>query len=131
MKAETGSNKAFKELYNGGDRAMQTCKRENRGESEEILENASQECKAYSELDPAGFAAEYGDKRNAHGKCVSDRANEQSDEEAQNLATAAHECKDYRETDEAGFTTEYGDGRNAFGKCVSDRAREEEATPTA
>ncbi len=34
MKAETGDNKAFKELY-GGKRAMQTCKRQNRDEAEE------------------------------------------------------------------------------------------------
>jgi hypothetical protein len=129
MKAETGDNQAFKELY-GGKRAMQTCKRENQGEAETFVQNAAQECKSFQEDDPAGFTAEYGDKKNAYGKCVSDKAKEQSEEEAQNTANAAHFCKTYREDDPEGFTADYGDRKNAYGKCVSDNAREDEEEPT-
>jgi hypothetical protein len=129
QKKAMDDKQSFKELYNGGKRAMQTCKRENRGEAEAIVENAAHDCKTYREEDPAGFTAQYGDEKNAFGKCVSDKAKAKSDEEAQNTANAAHFCKTYREEDSAGFTAEYGDRKNAFGKCVSDNAREGEGEP--
>jgi Ni/Co efflux regulator RcnB len=131
QKKAMDDKQSFKELYNGGKRAMQTCKRENRGEAETIIDNAAQFCETYREEDPAGFTADYGDNKNAFGKCVSDNAKEQADVEAQDIANAAHDCKAYRRDDSAGFTAEYGDNKNAFGKCVSDKAREdEEPAPT-
>ena len=133
MKAETGDNKAFKELY-GGEHAMQTCKRQNQGEAEEIVQNSSQECKAEQEADPAVFADAYGDKKNSHGKCVSQKSKEKSDEQVEEIANAAQECKDERESDSATFATTYGERKNAFGKCVSEKVHEDEEpapTPTA
>ena len=78
-------NKSFKELY-GGKRAMQTCKRQNRGEAETVIANAAQECKAEREADPATFAVNYGERKNAFGKCVSEHARD--DEEPAPAPTA-------------------------------------------
>jgi len=126
-------NKSFKELY-GGKRAMQTCKRQNRGEAETVIANAAHECKAEREADPATFAANYGDKKNAFGKCVSQKAKAKGDEEAEKTANAARECKAEREADPATFAVNYGERKNAFGKCVSEHARDDEEpapAPTA
>jgi opacity protein-like surface antigen len=136
MKADTGDNKAFKELY-GGKRAMQTCKRQNQGEAETAVENSSQECKTEQESDPVAFAETYGDKKNAHGKCVSAKSKEKSDEQAEETSNAAQECDAERDADEEAFAQTYGTEeskrKNAFGKCVSQKVREDEGetAPTA
>lgn len=128
----------FKQLYNGGKRAMQTCKRQNAPESEEIVENSAQECRD-EQADAATFAAAYGDKKNAFGKCVSTKSKAKGDELAEETNNAAQECDAERDGDEEAFAQTYGtegsNRRNAFGKCVSQKVREDnehpEPAPTA
>jgi hypothetical protein len=117
----------FKQLYNGGKRAMQTCKRQNQPEAEEIVQNSAQDCRT-EETDAATFAATYGDKKNAFGKCVSTKSKTKSDELVEETTNAAQECHEERDTmgDDA-FREEHG--RNAFGKCVSEKVHEEEPEP--
>jgi len=123
----------FKLLYNEGKRAMQTCKRQNAPESEQILQNSAQEC-GDEQADAATFAATYGEHKNAFGKCVSTKAKEQGDELVEETTNAAQECDNFRDEQPAAFAAEHGEGENAFGKCVSNAVREdngEEATEPA
>jgi hypothetical protein len=64
----------------------------------------------------------FGGKKNAFGKCVSQRAkqNHQRSEGAQK--NAAKECKAERDADPQAFKQKY---RN-LGKCVSERARQKQ-----
>jgi hypothetical protein len=135
-------NKAFKGLY--GKHAMRTCKREQLGDVEDEIRNASQECKAEA-ADP-NFAAEHGgatfaefygandNDKNAHGKCVSGKVRAEQAEELEQLENAAQECRGERNDPNfaAGhggesFAEFYGtnhNNKNAFGKCVSKKAHE-------
>ena len=99
----------------------------------EARDNASRDCKAEEALDPAAFAQKYGtgkNKRNAHGKCVSQHAKAKTaetvaDEVAADV-NAAKTCKAERKADPDAFREEYGTNRNkrnAFGKCVSRQAK--------
>ena len=101
-------------------------------------QNASKACKAErTQLGEAAFAAKYGSGkkgRNAHGKCVSQKASERkaADDRADAKAiakrkSAAKTCATERSADPAAFKAKYGTNRNkanAFGKCVSAAARE-------
>ena len=102
--------------------------------------NAAQECVA--ERQDAGFAAAHGGKtfeqfygtrsgKNAHGKCVAQKAKEHkaetdADDAAQqrNRLNAARTCKAAKRSDSARFARDHGSRRNAFGKCVSATARQ-------
>jgi hypothetical protein len=96
-------------------------------------ENASQACKAEAAADPAAFAEKYGTgkkKRNAHGKCVSQKAREQAaktvKDEVEADVDAARTCKAERKADPDAFKEKYGTNhnkRNAFGKCVAKTAK--------
>jgi hypothetical protein len=108
--------------------------RENTGETNQAEEhaqkNAAKECKAQRSGDPAGFAAQWGDKKNAYGKCVSGTARKHEQEAAEqeqtedtNTVNAARTCKAQRKDDAAGFADQWGTKGNAFGKCVSATAR--------
>ena len=79
-------------------------------------------------------------KKNAFGKCVSQKAKakrEAQDEKdaaaAERQTNAAHECAAERSADKKAFEDKYGTNhnkKNAFGKCVSQKAREDgEGTP--
>ena len=136
-----GSTDATREAFRTQFRNLPDCIRktavEEAQEEQSAHKNASKECKALRESDPAGFAEAYGTRPNAHGKCVSSKAKEKeaaADEQDQQDATAwknaAKECKDLRENDPAGFKAAYGERPNAFGKCVSSKASEDE-TPTS
>jgi hypothetical protein len=95
--------------------------------------NAAKRCKAQRKNDAAGYAAQWGAKPNAYGKCVSatskkqEAAEEAEQQEAQE--NAAKKCK--QERDELGLTkfkekyapTNHPNGANAFGKCVSKLAK--------
>ena len=99
----------------------------------EAKHNASEDCKAEEALDPAAFAQKYGtgkNKRNAHGKCVSQQAKtkaaEAVAEQVEADVSAAKACKAERTTDPEAFREKYGSNRNqrnAFGKCVSTQAK--------
>jgi hypothetical protein len=79
----------FREIH--GQHAMRDCKRSFRDEAVEAIRNASQECRAEREtLGDEAFAEQYGtneNKRNAFGKCVSQKAQEDVEEEVED-ATA-------------------------------------------
>jgi hypothetical protein len=130
----------FRAMFGGKKNAFGKCvskrAKENAAQREETKTNASKECKAERQADPAAFKAKY---RNL-GKCVSERARqkeeEQAAEEKQDDAAernAARECKAERKSDEAAFAEKYGSRRNAFGKCVSQNSKddEEEQAPQA
>jgi hypothetical protein len=85
--------------------------------------NAAQECRAERGSTPESreaFRQRYGtnkNKRNAFGKCVSQRA---KDEESERRAARTNAAKECRQEHPKG-------GGNAFGKCVSQKAREKQA----
>jgi len=98
--------------------------------------NAAKKCKALRKNDPAGFAALYGTRPNAYGKCVSATAKKsEAEEDAADAAeageNAAKKCK--QERDQLGlveFKKRYAppnhpNGANAFGKCVSKLAKQQ------
>src|SRR3954454_7992249 len=100
--------------------------------------NASKECKAERKADPAAFEQKYGtgkNKKNAFGKCVSQKARaktkqaEQSQVQAEE--NAAKQCKAERKADPAAFEQKYGTNKNkknAFGKCVSQKAKAQQGS---
>jgi hypothetical protein len=95
--------------------------------------NASKDCKAERKADPAAFQQKYGtgkNKKNALGKCVSQKSKEKTKATEQNQVNAeenaAKQCKAERKADPAAFATTYGTNKNksnAFGKCVSQKAK--------
>lgn len=106
------------------------------------FKNAAKYCKAVRDSKGVeAFQTAYGtnkNKKNAFGKCVSQKAkaaraeqDEDDAEEAEDRKAAAEECDAERgETQETrkAFEDKYGTNgnkRNAFGKCVSQKARED------
>jgi len=97
--------------------------------------NAAKKCKALRKSDPAGFAALYGTRPNAYGKCVSATAKkleaEADEDAAEAKENAAKKCKKERDTlGLVEFTKRYAppnhpNGANAFGKCVSKLAKQQ------
>ena len=94
--------------------------------------NAAQECRAErgnSAASREAFRMRYGtnkNKRNAFGKCVSRRANDEERERRNASKNAAQECKDERAANPQAFAVKYGTNanyNNAFGKCVSSKAK--------
>lgn len=96
--------------------------------------NAAKKCKAQRKNDAAGFKAQWGDKPNAYGKCVSATAKqlqaaEDKAEQQEAKENAAKKCK--KERDELGVAefkkkwapVNHPNGANAFGKCVSTLAK--------
>jgi hypothetical protein len=90
--------------------------------------NAAKECKALRTASGAdNFKAMFGGKKNAYGKCVSQRAkqNHQQSETAQK--NAAKECKAERDADAQAFKSKYKN----LGKCVSERAKQKQQEQAA
>ena len=94
--------------------------------------NAAQECRFERGSTAAtreAFRIRYGtnkNKRNAFGKCVSRRANDEERERKNASKNAAQECKDERAANPQAFDMKYGTNanyNNAFGKCVSSKAK--------
>jgi hypothetical protein len=101
--------------------------------AQQAQKNAAKTCKEQRSTDPAGFATQWGSKKNAYGKCVSAtaRAQQQQAQDAQqaedaSTLNAAKTCKAQRKSDPSGFATQWGTRRNAFGKCVSATAKREQ-----
>src|SRR3954454_22153448 len=91
--------------------------------------DAQKQCRAErTAMGAQTFRDTYGtnkNKKNAFGKCVSHRTNQNKATEKTAKKNAAKECKAERAADPAGFQTQYGTGKNkknAFGKCVSQKA---------
>jgi hypothetical protein len=105
--------------------------------------NAAKDCRAERTADPAAFQDKYGtngNKKNAFGKCVSQKAKAKEKKQDKKDAAAAVEfknaakaCDDERSADKQAFTDKYGTNgnkKNAFGKCVSQKTHEDgEGTP--
>jgi ABC-type transporter MlaC component len=138
-----GSTDATREAFRTQFRGFSACVRktavEEAQEEQTAHKNAAKECKDLRDNHSAEFVAQYGERKNAYGKCVSSRAKQkeaQADEQDQQDATewknAAKECDDLRDNHSAEFTATYGDRPNAFGKCVSSKASDDEGeTQTA
>lgn len=92
-------------------------------------QNAAQECRAERGTTDAtreAFVAKYGtnaNKRNAFGKCVSEKARAEEKERKAERRKAAKQCRAERaDIGVEAFRDKYGTNknkRNAFGKCVS------------
>jgi hypothetical protein len=141
-----GSTDATREAFRTQFRSFAACVRktavEEAQEEQSAHSNAAQECKTERQADAAAFAEKYGtngNKRNAFGKCVSQKAkakehaaDEQDAEDAAEFKNAAKECDAERGDTDAtreAFAEKYGtneNNRNAFGKCVSSKASEGE-----
>jgi hypothetical protein len=142
---KAAGKQGFAELY--GKKGIGHCikqeTRENSSEQEQAEEtaatNAAKECKAEREADREAFQETYGtnaNKKNAFGKCVSQKSKEAREEQEQEDAqedeahvNAAQQCKEERKADPEAFEETYGTNankRNAFGKCVSKATREQE-----
>jgi ABC-type transporter MlaC component len=135
-----GNSGATREAFRTQFRSLTACVRktavEEAQEEQSAHKNAAKECKDLRENHSAEFVAQYGERKNAYGKCVSSRAKEkeaEADEQDQQDATewknAAKECDDLRDNHAAEFTATYGDRPNAFGKCVSSKAKENNEEP--
>ena len=129
----------FKSLYapgGSGANAMGKCVSKHAKLAATNRTNAAKACTAERAMPEADFRAAHGGKsfaelygkndndRNAHGKCVSAKA--QAANAAQEAATlkAAKACKAERSTDRAAFTAKYGGkAASAFGKCVSTKSK--------
>ena len=120
---------AFRDLYaptGSPTAAMTACLTKQVVTTSTAAKNAAMECKSERGATPesiAAFETEYGgtnsNKKNAFGKCVSEKAT--GDVEALQEATisAAKKCKSMRASNRAGYEAAYGTKKNAFGKCVS------------
>jgi hypothetical protein len=102
--------------------------------------NASRECRTERDADRTAFNEKYGtngNKRNAFGKCVSQKAkakeaaaDAEDKQDAAEQKSAAKECATERDADADAFKEKYGTNankRNAFGKCVSQTVREDDS----
>jgi hypothetical protein len=123
-------------------------------EDESARRSAAKDCKAERAQDEEEFKAAHGgetfaefygtnrNNRNAFGRCVSKKSEEneeQADQEERNELNAAKDCRGEREQVEEEFKAAHGgetfaefygtnaNNRNAFGKCVSKKAREKNA----
>jgi hypothetical protein len=92
--------------------------------------DAQKQCRAErTAMGAQTFRDTYGtnkNKKNAFGKCVSHRTNQNTATEKTAHSNAAKDCKAERKADPAAFQQKYGTGKNkknAFGKCVSQKAR--------
>ena len=100
-------------------------------------QNAAKECKALrTAMGELNFRATYGTNengKNAFGKCVSRKANQEAKQREEAQESAAKQCK--AEQADSNFAATHGgktfeqfygtnqNGKNAFGKCVSGKAK--------
>jgi hypothetical protein len=132
------TREAFLTLHRNFGACVRATAREEAQEEQTAHKNAAKECKEERRTSPT-FAEDYGtnaNKKNAFGKCVSEKAreneaeaDEQDEQEATAFKNAAKECDAERDTNPT-FAEDYGtnaNDKNAFGKCVSEKARENEA----
>jgi hypothetical protein len=127
----------FRSMFGGGKNAFGKCVSQNakkdQKQQQKAEENAAKQCKAERDQDPAAFKQKYGtgeNKKNAFGKCVSQKAKQnkaEADKTDQNDVTAAKQCKSEQSQDADAFKQKYGTNKNkknAFGKCVSQKSHE-------
>lgn len=87
--AASHEGKTFAQFYNARNdssaygKCVSTKARANKGEADEADEertNAARACRSEQKADAAKFAADYGTRKNAFGKCVSRKAQAQNDQ---------------------------------------------------
>ena len=129
VEQKQADKEAFKAVW--GKNAMRNCKRAARDEVADATKNAAKECRAEEEADPAAFQETYGtnnNKKNAFGKCVCQKADDELEEEVTEFKNAAKECRAEEEADPGAFQETYGTNnnkKNAFGKCVSSKVKDD------
>ena len=134
---EASGQQNFRSMFGGGENAFGKCvsqaAKRDQIQEQRAEENAAKQCKAERDQDPAAFKDKYGtgkNKKNAFGKCVSQKAKENKaklDAKEQNQVNAAKQCKAEKQQDPQAFKNKYGTNenkKNAFGKCVSQKAHE-------
>ena len=144
-RAERGTTDATREAFKAKYRNFGDCvsgkAREAKAERKSAKTNAARECRderGDTDESREAFRAKYGtnaNKKNAFGKCVSQKAKakrgeqDKADaEEAEKFKDAAEECDAERgdtQQSRRAFEDKYGTNgnkKNAFGKCVSQKA---------
>lgn len=124
----------FTQTYGGGANAYGKCVSKLQAQADQNASSAAKACKA--EQADASFASTHDNKtfdqfyagnsnnaKNAYGKCVSTKAQQQGQAQQQATIAAAKACKADRATDKVAFAGTYGSRANAFGKCVSTKAK--------
>ena len=144
-RAERGTTEAEREAFDAKYRNFGACvsqnAREAKAERKQARKSAARECREEREADAEAFREAYGsngNKKNAFGKCVSQKAKAKQAaqdaadaEQAEERTNAAQECDAERgDTDESrkAFEEQYGTNgnkKNAFGKCVAEKARDD------
>jgi hypothetical protein len=132
------TREAFKAQWGNFGKCVSAKAHEAKAERKQARKNAAQECREERSEDADAFREKYGtnaNKKNAFGKCVSQKAKakrqEQDEEdaaEAEDQTNAAKECDAERSEDPKAFAEKYGTNhnkKNAFGKCVSQKAHED------
>jgi hypothetical protein len=145
-RAERGTTaatrEAFKAKWGGFGHCVHQTAREAKAERKAARRNAARDCREErgdTDASIAAFRDKYGtnaNKRNAFGKCVSEKAkakrqeqDEQDADEAEDTKNAAQECDAERSADRKAFDEKYGTNhnkKNAFGKCVSQKSSHED-----
>jgi hypothetical protein len=145
-RAERGTTKAtreaFKAKWGGFGHCVHQAAREAKAERKAARRNAAKDCREErgdTDATIAAFREKYGtnaNKKNAFGKCVSEKAkanrqeqDEQDADEAEDVKNAAQECDAERSADRKAFEEQYGTNhnkKNAFGKCVSQKSHEDD-----
>ena len=141
-RAERGTTdatrEAFKAKWGGFGHCLHQTAREAKAERKAAHRNAAKDCREErgdTADSIAAFRDKYGtnaNKKNAFGKCVSQKAKAQRQEQdqedaaqAEETKNAAQECDAERTADRKAFEDKYGankNKKNAFGKCVSQRS---------
>jgi hypothetical protein len=142
LRGDTAATReAFKLQFKSFGACVNAKAREAKAERKAAHTNASRECREERTADADAFREKYGtngNKKNAFGKCVSQKAKAERQEQDQEDAAAAEaqtnaaqacdeERGDTAETRKA-FEDKYGTNhnkKNAFGKCVSQKAHED------
>jgi len=133
---------AFKARFGSFGACLNKKAREAKAERKEARRNAAKECRAERGDTPssiAAFRAKYGtnhNKKNAFGKCVSQKAKAKRKKQdkddaaaAEAFKNAAKACDDERSDDRKSFEDKYGTNhnkKNAFGKCVSQKTHDKD-----
>jgi hypothetical protein len=139
-RAERGTDdatqEAFKTKYKNFGACVSARAKQEKAERQEARSNAAKDCRAERAEDVDAFRDKYGtnhNKRNAFGKCVSQKAkaekakeDDADQQEIEETHNAAQECATERDQDAAAFQDKYGTNhnkKNAFGKCVSGKSK--------
>lgn len=136
------TREAFKAQYRNFGKCVSAKAHEAKAERKAAHRNAARDCREErgdTEASIAAFREKYGtnaNKKNAFGKCVSQKAKAKRQEQDQEDAAqadetknAAQECDAERSADQKAFSEKYGTNhnkKNAFGKCVSQKSSDED-----